>query len=250
MYFEDDFKLSQDEVNGIVKTAFVYQVEVFNREGKTSFLSLKLVEAGLKRLGIFSFDFYNDTSIISIQNAFLAAMDFMVLKGAIKPVENTKNSFFKFFTKKHLFSLKEFSQEFEADMVLTMLYKLDFNYKYEIGAGYEQFYKNFVTNEIIETGKKIVDVKLNAKTVVKILPLQKYVPKTSVKNAMKEYDYSQLCDYIAFYNKSQDTISLLPTTAKQDLGENVEKPYLYDKLDSLTVSVNVEGKLKRELILY
>lgn len=245
MFFEDGYKLNQEDTNDIILWAFLYFVkdEIKNvpNSDNVVFNASGLIESGLRALDISTFDFLNDESIIVVENALRNALEFLVNNKLIEVDTNSKDKFYKFFIKKEFFRTRAFSNDFEQDLILTLIYKLDFSFRYKASDEFLQFYNTYVANKEVVTAQKLVTVNLKREKGIAVLALLKHVSNTYLKKAIATYNYSEIADFIANYDKTKDTVLVFPTSDK----------FNDDALiDDLVLTINVSPKLKSEFKPY
>lgn len=236
MYFEDNFNYTQQEVNNIALMAFLMRIKKVIDKGKNTINGNVLIEGALKKLDVSTFDFINDESIMKINEGLTYALKCLIEEGLLSSIVQPKDKFYKFFISKQLFSSSDFSSKFEEDLVLSLLYKLDFSFKYLISNEFLTFYKTYLTHTYIKSAKKIITVNLKKYLPIKILVLPKKVTQKYLIKAIENYNYSNVCDFISYYDNAKNFVSLFAT--KKDTDSQL--------ISDLTITVNVEDKLKEE----
>ncbi len=240
MYFEDDYPYTQDQTTDIVKMAFLSCMKKTMDFGKNMVTGNELIESALKKLNISSFDFLNDNSILKVEKALSEGLAFLVESQTLSSEINTKDQFYKFFVKKQLFSSREFSNEFDDQLVLQLLYKLDFSFHYIIAPELKGFYKTYLAHLYVLSATKLITVHLPKHDEVRILVLPKSISSKYLKRAITTYDYTPISEYIAFFNEHIGVVNLFTTKVMEDNEE---------LLNDLTVAVNVQNNLKNEFLL-
>lgn len=239
MYFEDGFKYNLTQTTDIIKWAFLLHINQVVSSKSFVVSGNKLIESALKKLEISSFDFINDNNISLIENAFLDSFKFLIENELISSEVNSKDKFYKFFARKQLFSSREFSNEFDDNLVLTLIYKLDVSFHYIVSKEFNNFYKTYLTHNFILSATKIVTVNLPKQKPVNILALPKHITVRYLKKAIDKYDYTQIAHYISNYEKKNDMVVLFTTKPIED-NDNL--------LQDLSVTINIENELKKELM--
>lgn len=243
MYFEDGFKYTQDDTTIKIRLLFLsYIKQQFTKKQKNEHVVIScvnLIETVLKRFGISSFDFLNDDSIKKIDTALLEGFKFLTENSLISSNIWGKDKFYKYFLRRELFKSREFSNEFEKDLVLTLIYRLELSFKYLITDDFLEFYKLYTIHYIILTSSKVVHVKLPYHKEVSVLVLKSLVKEKNLVKTLNKYDYSLDYNFIALNNKSKNTIALFSTTEITNKKEQ-------DLFNKLTLAVNVNASLKKE----
>lgn len=241
MRFKDDFSFSQEQVNDMVVWAFLNYIKNALKDGDEVITSSKLVEAALNKLGIASFDFLNDTSIFMVNQGLGYGLQFLTENQLISSTIDKQDKFYKYFARKQLFSSREFSNEFDDNLVLSLVYNQGFSFKYKVCQEFMLFYKTYLTHRYILSAKKLIKVKLPKHKQVSVLVLPRKVATKYLKLAIENYDYTQIANYISNYDKAKNVIRLYCT--QSDLEDDV----VYD---DLVVAVHMDKALRKELMGY
>lgn len=241
MYFEDGFTYSQQVANDQILWAFISCIHKYVELGQNIVSSNKLIECGLKKLNISTFDFLNDDSIKIVENALSSSLKTLCENQFVSSLIDEQDKFYKYFAKKELFRSREFSNEFEEDMVLKLIYKLNFSFHYVIADTFNDFYKRYLTNQVILSATKKVTINLLKNQEINILVMPEHVAKKYLKDAISSYDYTGIAMYIGMYNKTTKTVELF-TTLPIENDEN--------RLSKLTLAVNMQSGIKKEFMVY
>lgn len=238
MYFEDGFSYNQEQVNDIVVSSFLNYMRKNVKEQEFAVSSSKLIESALIKMEISSFDFLNDDSIFMVNEGLGYGLRFLVENQLISSEINPKDKFYKYFARKQLFSSREFSNEFEDNLVLSLIYNQDFSFRYIIKEDFMIFYKTYLSHRYILSAKKLIKVTLPKHKKVKVLVLPRKVATKYLKLAIENYDYTEIADYISNYDKPKNVIRLYSTKPMFDND---------DVYDDLVVASHMDKNLRKEL---
>lgn len=242
MYFEDGFNYTQEETTLKIRLLFLsYIKQEFAKKEASSQLVIScvnLIETVLKRFGVSSFDFLNDDSIKKIDAALVDGFKFLTENSLISSNIWGKDKFYKYFLRRELFKSREFSNEFEKDLILTIIYRLELSFKYLISDDFSEFYKLYTIHYIILTSRKTVHIKLPNHKEVIVLVLKSLVNEKLLKKTLIKYDYSKDYDYVGMNYKSKNTIALFNVN---EISSEKEQ----DLFNKLTLAVNVNTELKK-----
>lgn len=240
MNFEDGFQFNQQQANDRVVWAYLSCINSHVKQKQWVVASNWFIESALKQLSISSFDFLNDASISVVQSALTAGINFLIENGLLSSKIDDKDRFYKYFVKKDLFRSREFSDEFESDLVLNLMYKLKFSFHYIVSENFPKFYKLYLTNCVVLSATKTVRINLPKTASVTVLVLPKHIAKNFVKEAVATYDYASKAQFLGSYDKAHDTVTLFSTKSPEDDEE---------LLNRLTLAINLNSDLKKEFFV-
>lgn len=241
MLFDDGFKYNQDEFSQKVKLYMLYylktkQQELTSENSYVIYTSL-LIRHVFKKFNILSFDFLNDKTIGIIERTLKQNIEFLVEKGFLYAEPNEKQELYKLFLRKQLFNSDEFSNEFEEDYVLKLMYKIDVLFKYLLVGNVTEYYHTYRTSLVLEKSKKIVKVNISDYKTVKIIALSKKVSLNNLMHVLETENYSKVANYIGLYNDKKKEVIVVPVSKKDDNPEIISK---------LFIAINIDNKLKKE----
>lgn len=244
MVFDDGFSYSAEETTKLVKRRVFHYIRAqFNKSKKQNkpvvISGVKLVESVLSSFNIVSFDFFNNETYLKVENAFKETINFLIEKGFITSSVQGKDRFYKFFIRKELFRTREFSNEFEVNMVISFMYNLGFSFRYEISQDFVNFHKQYFIDELIKySAKKIVVDFPNVEDFV-VLAIKGVEDWEDVKAVVAKNDYALYGEFVSTYNHKTKVVKVVSTKKEQ----TKEDKFLYTRL---VVVANSDSDIKKE----
>lgn len=243
MDFNDGFKFSQEEVNDLTMWAtlhFIRNKIRGNRPRVVEISGIKLIEIVLEKFGISTFDFYTPDTYRKIEKGIIHAISFLVENKLITTKLTGKDKFYRELIKVDLYRLREFSNEFEVNEIVSIMYRINMSLQYVIDREFLEFYNSYTTDYLINFSHKRIIIEMpESDDVLEVLALREEIGRKVIESVIKENDYEAIANYIACYYKNTDSILVFPTKkqpAKKDKSEHTR----------VFLLVNMEGDLKDE----
>lgn len=243
MDFNDGFKFSQQEVNDLTTWAtlhFIRKKIKGNRPKVVEISGIKLIEIVLEKFGIKTFDFYNPSTYRKIEKGIIHAISFLVENKLITTKLTGKDKFYRELIKVDLYRLREFSNEFEVNEIVSIMYRINISLEYVISREFLEFYNSYTTSYLINYSHKRIIIEMpESDVVLEVLALREEIGKKLIEKVIKENDYETIANYIACYYKDTDSILVFPTKKELSRQDKQEHTRVF-------LLVNMEGKLKDE----